>query len=156
VIVGRDGRVKYSASVGKDGRRDIYELLEVAARAAGRPPPAPPAELPVTPAAAADGRPELFVSRSCGFCRLALNELIRLGATSQVVVRFADFSAREGTAEAANAAELRRRIASVNDALRRAGHDETRGGVPALFADGRVYFGADQVNSELARRYGSR
>lgn len=81
VIIGRDGRVKYSESVGKFGKRSITALLQTAAAINGSKVSMPPSvRMPLD-------LPVLFVMNSCPHCASLLRELRALRAEDRVVVR---------------------------------------------------------------------
>jgi peroxiredoxin len=81
VIVGPDGNVKYSESVGKFGKRSIPALLRVATQVAGgAPAPAGQVQMPLD-------LPELFVMSGCADCQAVRAFMRARGLDDKVVVR---------------------------------------------------------------------
>jgi len=124
VIVDKDGVVRYAASVGKEGRRDMTALLTAATQIdrAQR-----GTQVPYVLAPRARG--ELFVKRTCPHCKAAVAAVTNGHAEGDIAIRYADI---DPVARAA--------MGAVNS-------------VPLLRVDGREYIGAPNVMAYLAPRY---
>lgn len=134
IIVDEQGVVRYAASVGPGGRRNIEELLEAAksveqGRTAPRSGGGAAGE---RPALSADAT--LFVRDGCQFCRSVLRAVTNLHCAERVKVR-------NVTQDPSARAEL--------DRL--AGQPGAK--VPALVQDGKVQFESADIIATLARCY---
>lgn len=127
VLVGKDGVVQYSESVGKFGKRSVPALLQMARAQDGRAPlpsEAFTARMPVD-------LPVLFVSRQqgCPYCRRVLEQVQALQLEERIVIRNVDLDD-----------EAMRWLLSVRP----------EGDVPTLYYQGHVAVGADSIIQTLS------
>lgn len=123
VIIGRDGRVQYSESVGKFGKRSIPALLQMAASINGsRISPPRSVRMPLD-------LPVLFVMNSCPHCQQLLDQLRQLRAEDRVVVR---------------------EVSSDRGAFDQLLQVEPQGRVPTLWWQGRPFTGRSQIEPQLS------
>lgn len=135
VIVGCDGKVKYSHSVTKGGERDLQGLLAAAREISA----SCPATHPATDLTEVRGeRPGetvgvLYVLPGCGHCRHILRLLPSLGARG-IVVR-----------DVTSGQSVMRELVQVTG--------ETNPPTPVLVMGGRTLIGRDQIEQALVARY---
>lgn len=124
VIIGKDGRIQYSESVGKFGKRSIPALLQTAAAINGsRITPPQSVRMPVD-------LPIVFVMNSCPHCRELLDAIRRLRAEDRVVVR---------------------EVSSDRSAFDQLLQIEPQGRVPTLWWRGRSFTGQSMIEPQLGQ-----